>query len=68
MWTPGQPTGAELRAPPFPGPPELFERLGDEAVFLVSAAGRGTGLGEEETDQEADLLVSFVGISPPVTL
>jgi len=34
----------------------------------VSAAGTGRGLGEEERDKEADLLVSFVGISPHVTL
>lgn len=53
--------GTEVRAPPFPGTPALFERLGDEAVFLVPAAGTGRELGEEERDKEADL-VSFVCI------
>lgn len=53
--------GTEVRAPPFPGTPALFERLGDEVVFLVPAAGTGRELEEEERHKEADL-VSFVGI------
>lgn len=52
--------GTEVRALPFPGAPALFERLGDEAVFLVPAAGTGRELEEEERDKEADL-VSSVG-------